>query len=89
LALLIGADALRPPQSQLSVRVFVASVGVYHRYLHPFSGRFIRCRYRPTCSAYAVQAVRKYGIAKGAWMGIKRVASCQPGVPQGTMDPVP
>ena len=89
LAVLFGADALRPPRNQVSVRLFAASVDGYHRYLHPFTGQFIRCRYKPTCSEYAVEAVRKYGIAKGGWMGMRRIISCRPGVPIGTSDPVP
>lgn len=89
LAALAGADALRPPQDQISVRFFAASVDGYHRYLHPMTGRWIHCRYKPTCSNYAVQAVRKYGIAKGGWMGLLRIVSCRPGVPLGTKDPVP
>ena len=89
LAMLFGADAMRPPQSQVSVRLFAASVVGYHLYLHPVTGRFIRCRYTPTCSEYAVEAVRKYGIAKGGWMSINRVLSCRPNVKMGTSDPVP
>jgi hypothetical protein len=89
LALLFGADAMRPPRNQVSVRLFAASVRGYHRYLHPLTGRFIRCRYTPTCSQYAVEAVRKYGIAKGGWMGARRVFSCRSSVPFGTHDPVP
>jgi putative membrane protein insertion efficiency factor len=87
--LLIGADALRPPQSQVSVRIFTASVAGYHHYLHPLTSRFFRCRYRPTCSSYAVEAVRRYGIAKGGWMSVRRIASCRSSVPMGTEDPVP
>jgi hypothetical protein len=89
LAILFGADAMRPPRSQVSVRLFAASVDGYHRYLHPLTGRYIRCRYTPTCSTYAVQAVRKYGIARGGWMGLRRIASCNSSVPMGTVDPVP
>ena len=89
LAILFGADALRPPQSQVSVRIFSASVDGYHRYLHPLTGHWIRCRYQPTCSSYAVQAARKYGIAKGGWIALRRIARCQPSVPMGTEDPVP
>ncbi|MGD0737664.1 MAG: membrane protein insertion efficiency factor YidD [Terracidiphilus sp.] len=89
LALLVGADAMRPPQKQVSVRLFAASVRGYHRFIHPVTGRFIRCRYTPTCSAYAVAAVRKYGIAKGGWMGARRVFSCRSSVKMGTFDPVP
>jgi putative membrane protein insertion efficiency factor len=89
LALLFGADALRPPQRQVSVRLFSASVAVYHQYLHPITGRFSRCRYNPTCSRYSVEAVRKYGILKGGWMSARRIASCKASVPMGTRDPVP
>jgi putative membrane protein insertion efficiency factor len=89
LAILFGADALRAPQHQVSVRLFAASVAGYHRYVHPLTGQFIRCRYSPTCSAYSVQAVRKYGIVKGGWMGMRRIASCRSSVPMGTVDPVP
>ena len=89
LALLFAADALRPPQNQVSVRLFSASVVGYHRYLHPFTVHFIRCRYNPTCSNYAVQAVQKYGIVKGGLISIRRVASCRQSVPMGTNDPVP
>jgi uncharacterized protein len=87
--LLFAADALRPPQRQVSVRLFAASVATYHHYLHPLTGRFIRCRYSPTCSRYAVEAVRKYGILKGGWMSARRIASCRSSVPMGTRDPVP
>jgi putative membrane protein insertion efficiency factor len=89
LALLFGVDALRPPRSQVSVRVFAASVEGYHRYLHPVTSRWVRCRYTPTCSAYAVEAVQKYGIVQGGWMGVKRIARCRASVPMGTVDPVP
>jgi uncharacterized protein len=89
LAVLFGADAMRSPRDQASVRLFEASVNGYHRSVHPVTGRFIRCRYSPTCSDYAVLAVRKYGIAKGGWLGLRRIASCRPSVPMGTVDPVP
>jgi len=89
LALLFAVDAVRPPQKQVSVCVFAATVSVYHRVIHPFTAKFVRCRYRPTCSAYAVEATRKYGIVKGGWMGLRRIASCRKSVPMGTLDPVP
>jgi uncharacterized protein len=89
LLLLFVADALRSPRSQVSVRLFATSVAAYHQVLHPMTGRFIRCRYNPTCSRYAVEAVRKYGILKGSWMSVRRIASCRSSVPMGTSDPVP
>lgn len=41
------------------------------------------CRFYPTCSHYAVQAVEKYGALKGSWMAIKRIARCHPFHPGG------
>ncbi len=87
--LFLVADAMRPPQQQVSVRVFSVSVDGYHRWIHPLTSRFIRCRYSPTCSRYAVESVRRYGIARGGWMSVKRLARCRSSVPLGTADPVP
>lgn len=89
LSLLFVADSFRPPSRQISVRVFAAAVDGYHHYLHPVTGRFIRCRYQPTCSRYSVEAVRKYGIAKGLALSVRRIRSCRSTVPMGTRDPVP
>lgn len=36
------------------------------------------CRFTPTCSEYAIQAIKKYGPFKGGWMALKRIASCHP-----------
>ena len=46
------------------------------------------CRFTPTCSVYAYEAIDRYGFFKGGWMGIKRVARCNPFNPGG-YDPVP
>ena len=37
-----------------------------------------RCRYQPTCSQYAIEAVRKYGVLKGGWLAAKRIGRCHP-----------
>lgn len=47
-----------------------------------------RCRYTPTCSEYAIEAVKKHGVIKGGWMAIKRIGSCHPWGGSG-YDPVP
>ena len=47
-----------------------------------------RCRYIPTCSEYARQAVEKYGAAKGGWLALKRFSRCHP-FHKGGYDPVP
>lgn len=46
------------------------------------------CRYQPSCSAYAIQALRRYGAVKGGWLAIKRIGRCHPWGGHGP-DPVP
>lgn len=48
-----------------------------------------RCRFRPTCSQYAFEAVEKYGIWKGGWLALRRILRCQPFYKGDLYDPVP
>ena len=67
-------------------RLLVALLHTYQYAISPFLGR--RCRYDPSCSEYAVEAVEKHGAIKGGWLGVKRVCRCHPWHPGG-YDPVP
>ncbi|MGI6433971.1 MAG: membrane protein insertion efficiency factor YidD [Syntrophomonadaceae bacterium] len=50
--------------------------------------RFPACRFFPSCSSYAKQAVEKYGVLKGGWLSVKRICRCHP-FHQGGYDPLP
>ncbi|MGH2544958.1 MAG: membrane protein insertion efficiency factor YidD [Ardenticatenaceae bacterium] len=58
----------------------------YQRRISPLTGP--SCRYHPTCSHYTLEAIEKYGAAKGSWMGFKRILRCHP-FHRGGYDPVP
>lgn len=66
--------------------IFIFLIKVYQRTL----SRVLppSCRFYPSCSEYGVQALQKYGIFKGGWLTVKRVARCHPFNPGG-YDPVP
>ena len=84
-----GLDATRIPQQQVSVRLFRVGISEYRAHLRPFSSRLIRCRFNPTCSAYSLQAVERFGIARGLMLSVHRIWLCRDSVPLGTYDPVP
>lgn len=67
-------------------RALTAPIAVYRRWISPALPD--RCRFYPSCSAYAVEALRVHGAARGIWLTIKRLARCQPFHPGG-FDPVP
>jgi putative membrane protein insertion efficiency factor len=69
-----------------SIRVALALIRGYQVLVRPLlSGS---CRYLPTCSQYAAEAISTYGALKGTWMGLKRVLRCHPFGGAG-LDPVP
>jgi len=61
-------------------------IRVYQLTLSPLLGR--GCRYYPTCSAYAYEAIARYGFFKGAYLGARRLLRCHP-FHAGGVDPVP
>jgi putative membrane protein insertion efficiency factor len=58
----------------------------YQRFISPGLGS--NCRFYPSCSQYTYQAIEKYGVLRGGWMGAKRIARCNP-FNKGGFDPVP
>lgn len=58
----------------------------YKRFISPLLPPM--CRFEPTCSVYTMQAVEKYGVVRGVWLGIRRLLRCHPFNPGG-WDPVP
>jgi putative membrane protein insertion efficiency factor len=65
---------------------FVALVKIYQFAISPMLGR--SCRFVPSCSEYAVEALQRYGAGKGLWLAIRRLGRCHPWHPGG-YDPVP
>ncbi|MDR1855363.1 MAG: membrane protein insertion efficiency factor YidD [Azoarcus sp.] len=63
-----------------------APIRGYQLFISPLLGQ--RCRFYPSCSNYALEAIEVHGALKGAWLALKRIARCHPWHPGG-VDPVP
>lgn len=61
-------------------------INIYRKFVSPIKAP--SCRFYPTCSQYAINAIEKYGAVKGTFMAIKRILKCHPFHPGG-YDPVP
>ena len=72
--------------AHLPRRCAVAAVRFYQRFISPLLPD--SCIYIPTCSQYAVEAISKYGVLKGCWLGLRRILRCNPWR-DGGYDPVP
>ncbi len=68
-------------------KVMLKMIRFYQRKISPAFPP--RCRYYPTCSAYAVEAITKYGAVKGGWLTFKRLMRCHPFSKHPYFDPVP
>ena len=62
-------------------------IGLIHVYRMVFAWAPSSCRYEPSCSHYTEQAIERYGLLKGSWLGAKRIARCNP-FSAGGYDPV-
>lgn len=67
-------------------KLLILPIRFYQRFISPLTPP--SCRFTPTCSQYAVEALRKYGALKGLWLAVKRLLRCHPWGGSG-YDPVP
>jgi hypothetical protein len=67
-------------------RLLLVALRVYRYALSPLLGR--NCRFYPSCSEYAVEAIERHGAGKGTWLALRRIGRCHPWS-AGGFDPVP
>lgn len=70
----------------IATRALILVIKFYQVFISPLKPP--TCRFYPTCSHYAMEAVSKYGALKGGWLAIRRISRCHPWNPGG-YDPVP
>ena len=68
-------------------KLLIGAIRFYQRAVSP--GLHPRCRFVPTCSQYALEAIEKYGPWKGGWLAVRRVLRCHPFYKGDLYDPVP
>lgn len=82
------AAKARPADGEHAVkRVLLLLIRLYQKHISPGLPR--RCRFSPTCSQYALEAITKYGALKGGWLALKRLLRCNPFYKGDYFDPVP
>ena len=67
--------------------LFLSLIRFYQRCISPYTPSC--CRFTPTCSAYAYEAIQKYGALKGGWLALRRLLRCHPFYKGDYYDPVP
>jgi putative membrane protein insertion efficiency factor len=67
-------------------KIVIVLIRVYQTAISPFFPP--HCRYTPSCSSYAVEAISRFGIVRGGWMALRRIGRCHPWH-EGGFDPVP
>lgn len=67
-------------------KIFILPIRFYQLSISPLLGS--NCRHTPTCSQYTIEAIQEWGVFKGIWLGMKRIARCHPWGTHG-YDPVP
>ncbi|PAJ75907.1 membrane protein insertion efficiency factor YidD [Pseudoalteromonas sp. NBT06-2] len=70
----------------LPKKILMLLIKSYQKFISPFLGS--NCRFNPTCSSYAINAIELHGSVKGSWLTLKRIIKCHP-LHSGGEDPVP
>lgn len=87
LSLTLVWDVSREPAEQWTAKGLLAGIGVYQKVLSShLETAGVRCRFKPTCSHYAVAVIRQGGSLEGSWRTVKRLVRCGPWTPAGTVD---
>jgi uncharacterized protein len=81
-----GPVRTAPEKGSVPARLLMLPIAGYQKFISPLLGP--RCRFAPSCSAYALAALAEHGAARGLWLAVTRIARCHPFHPGG-YDPVP
>jgi len=71
---------------RLPAQAVIVLIKLYQKLVSPWLGQ--RCRFHPSCSQYSLEAISRYGLLRGAFLGVRRIGRCHP-FHDGGFDPVP
>jgi len=71
--------------NKIFTNILISTINLYKYLISPLLGN--NCRYLPTCSEYTKESIKKYGVIKGFWLGLKRIVKCHPWG-KGGYDPI-
>jgi putative membrane protein insertion efficiency factor len=80
-------DFAVPPDHAFGARAALIAIGEYRAHISPHLGGIVVCRFKPSCSLYGQESIRKYGLLRGGARTAWRIARCGPWTPLGTVDP--
>ena len=90
MGIFLVVDVCRAPERQLSSRGLLLAIDAYQAtFSKTMPSMGVHCRFRPTCSYYTEEAIRRHGLLKGIGLGTKRILRCGPWTEADTLDPPP